>query len=254
MTRPSRTGVPGYLLRVAGPERTPALNHHLACLLALVAGVLNSVGFVAVAFYTSHMTGVTALIADQIVLGGWYIVAIGVLSILSFVVGAMICAIIFNWGRRRGLRSRYANVLLLEGLLMLVFGLLAEELTHEDRELLFVPVLCFTMGLQNAVITKISGARIRTTHVTGMVTDIGIELGKLVYRNHRPDTDPVRGNRSQIRLHGTLVSLFLIGGIIGAAGYLVIGFAVLVPGALLLLLASYQPLLADLGARAEGHL
>ncbi|WEV76832.1 hypothetical protein O9K63_09480 [Janibacter cremeus] len=49
-------GILGYLGRVAGPDRTPALNHQLASLLALVAGILNSVGFVAVAFYTSHMT------------------------------------------------------------------------------------------------------------------------------------------------------------------------------------------------------
>lgn len=254
MSRPPRVlGAPGYLLRVAGPERTAALNHQLACLLALVAGVLNSVGFVAVAFYTSHMTGVTALIADQLVLGDWYVVAIGVLSVTSFIAGAMTCAIVFNWGRRRGLRSRYANVLLIEGGLMLAFGLLAEELTFDGRELLFVPVLCFTMGLQNAVITKISGARIRTTHVTGMVTDIGIELGKLTYHNRRPDTDPVRGDRHQIALHGSLIGLFLVGGVIGAVGYLAIGFAVLVPGALLLLIASHRPLLADLGARAEGH-
>lgn len=252
MMRSSRAvDTPGYLLRVAGPERTPTLNHQLACLLALVAGVLNSVGFVAVAFYTSHMTGVTALIADQIVFGEWYLVAVGVLSVVSFVAGAMACAIVFNWGRRRALRSRYANVLLIEGALMLLFGLLAEELTSDGRELVFVPVLCFTMGLQNAVITKISGARIRTTHVTGMVTDIGIELGKLTYRNRLPGTDRVRGDRSQIALHGTLTSLFVVGGIIGAAGYLAIGFAILVPGALLLLAASYQPLLADLCARAE---
>lgn len=244
---------PKYLLRVAGPERTPALNHQLACLLALVAGVLNSVGFVAVAFYTSHMTGVTALIADQMVFGNWYVAGVGALSVVSFISGAMTCAIVFNWGRRRGLRSRYANVLLIEGGMMLLFGLLAEKFTAEGRELLFVPVLCFTMGLQNAVITKISGSRIRTTHVTGMVTDIGIELGKVAYRNRRTDADPVQGNRSQIVLHGSLVALFIIGGVIGAAGYLTIGFAVLVPGALLLLLLSYQPLLADLGARAEGH-
>lgn len=243
----------GYLGRIAGPQRTPTLNHQLASLLALVAGVLNSVGFVAVAFYTSHMTGVTAQLADQLVLGNLYLVGVALLSIVSFVVGAMVCAVIFNWGRRRGLRSRYANVLLLEGLLLLVFGLLAEELTVSWRELVFVPVLCFTMGLQNAIITKISGAQIRTTHVTGMVTDIGIELGKLSYRSRRSETDPVRGNVPKLALLGSLVVLFFIGGVVGALGYVALGFGVLVPGALLLVLVSFRPLLADLGARAEGH-
>lgn len=238
-----------YLDRIAGHERTPALNHQLASLLALVAGVLNSVGFVAVAFYTSHMTGVTAQVADQLVLGNLYLVTVGVLSIASFVSGAMACAVLFNWGRRRELRSRYANVLLLEGVLMLLFGLLAEGLTFSGRELLFVPVLCFTMGLQNAIITKISGAQIRTTHVTGMVTDIGIEMGKLLYRNRLRGVDPVRGSASKLAMLGSLVMLFVVGGIIGALGYLAIGFAVLVPSALSLLLVSFRPLLSDLGAR-----
>ena len=60
-----RARIDRYLLNVAGPRRTPALNRHLAYLLALVAGVLNSVGFVAVAVYTSHMTGLTAMVAVQ---------------------------------------------------------------------------------------------------------------------------------------------------------------------------------------------
>lgn len=243
----------GYLSRIAGPDRTPSLNHQLACLLALVAGILNSVGFVAVVFYTSHMTGVTALVADQLVLGNLYLVGIGLLSFASFISGAMACAVLFNWGRRRELRSRYANVLLLEGVLMLLFGLLAESLTVSWRELLFVPVLCFTMGLQNAIITKISGAQIRTTHVTGMVTDIGIELGKFSYRNRLPGADPVRGSLPKVSMLSSLVLLFFVGGIIGALGYLAIGFAVLVPGALALLLVSHRPLLSDLGARTERH-
>lgn len=239
-----------FLARIAGPDRTPALNHQLASLLALVAGILNSVGFVAVAFYTSHMTGVTAQVADQLVLGDLHLVGVGILSMGSFIGGAMACAVLFNWGRRRDLRSRYANVLLLEGVLMLVFGLLAEEVTVSWRELLFVPVLCFTMGLQNAIITKISGAQIRTTHVTGMVTDIGIELGKLSYCNRRAGPDPVRGNVPKLAMLSSLVLLFLVGGVIGALGYLAIGFGVLIPGALVLLLVSFQPLVTDLRTRA----
>lgn len=242
----------GFLTRIAGAERTPVLNHQLATLLALVAGVLNSVGFVAVAFYTSHMTGVGAQVADHLVLGDYYLVGIGLLSIASFVTGAMACAVIFNWGRRRGLRSRYANVLLLEGTLMLVFGLLAEELTASWRELVFVPVLCFTMGLQNAIITKISGAQIRTTHITGMVTDIGIELGKLSYRSRRDGLEPVRGDWPKLRMLGSLVLLFVLGGVIGAAGYLSLGFAVLVPCALALVVVSVRPLIADLAERRPG--
>jgi uncharacterized membrane protein YoaK (UPF0700 family) len=65
---------------------------------------------------------------------------------------------------------------MLEALLLLCFGLLGANL--EQHRWLFVPatvaLLCFAMGLQNAMITEISKAEIRTTHVTGLVTDIGI--------------------------------------------------------------------------------
>ena len=59
------TPVTGYLSRVSGPRRSPRYDLHLACLLILVAGMLNSAGFVAVALYTSHMTGLTATMADH---------------------------------------------------------------------------------------------------------------------------------------------------------------------------------------------
>ncbi len=238
----------GRLAAVAGAERSPRRNRHLANLLALIAGLLNSVGFVAVTVYTSHMTGLTASVADHLVLGSPALVWIGLEAIGSFVAGAMACAILFNWGRRRGLQGRYANVLVFEALLILMFGGLADLLVWSHRDVVFVAVLCFTMGLQNAIITKISDAQIRTTHVTGMVTDIGIELGKFLYRSRRPDTPPVRGDLGKLGMLSGLVGLFFVGGILGAAGYLAVGFPVLLLPAVVLLVAAAGPVLADLRA------
>lgn len=235
-----------FLGAVSGPVRTTRLNFQLASLLSLTAGVLNSVGFVAVSVYTSHMTGITASIADNLVLGGFALVGVGVLAFVVFVAGAATCALLFNWGRRRGLQSRYANVLLLEAGLILLFGLLAERLTWSHRNLVFVAVLCFTMGLQNAIITKLSGSQIRTTHVTGMVTDIGIELGKLAYRHRTNGFDPVVADVRKLAMLSTLVGLFFLGGVLGAVGYLEVGFPVVVPLAVVLLAAAGAPLAADL--------
>jgi len=234
-----------YLLTVAGPVRSPRHNVQLAALLALNAGVLNSVGFVAVSAYTSHMTGLTASVADHMVLGGSAIVVTGLLGIATFVAGAAACAVLFNWGRRRELRGRYANVLVLEALLVLLFGLLAEKFAWRHRDLAFVAVLCFTMGMQNAIITKISGAQIRTTHVTGMITDIGIELGKLAYVSRTPGLPPVVPDPRKLGILGLLVGLFFGGGVLGAIGYLEFGFATVLPLALVLLAAAAAPLAAD---------
>lgn len=235
-----------WFFALAGPDRSPATNWQLSALLALIAGVLNSVGFVAVAFYTSHMTGLAATVADQIVLGGARIVALGATAIVSFVLGAASCAIVFNWFRRRQLRSRYASVLAIEAVLVLVFGALADQLHWAGREWVIVPVLCFTMGLQNAIITKISAAQIRTTHITGMVTDIGIELGKFAYWQRSAGLLPVRGDRRKLVMLSSLVVCFFAGGLLGAWGFLAFGFVVLVPLALVLLIIAALPLVDDL--------
>ena len=104
----------------------------------------------------------------------------GLGAVLSFLLGAATCAILVNHARRQRRQSEYALPLLLEAVFLLGFGLLGARLSRMPA--LFVPatvmLLCFIMGLQNAVITKLSKAVIQTTHVTGIVTD----LGKLVAR------------------------------------------------------------------------
>ena len=135
---------------------------------------------------------------------------------------------------------------------LLVFGVAGASISLFEP--LFVPLtvalLCFIMGLQNAVITKISRAEIRTTHVTGLVTDIGIELGKLVYVNPRePGRDPVLANRRKLRIHGLLVGCFFAGGLAGALGFKYVGFVSTVPLAIGLWLLALRPFLRDLRQR-----
>lgn len=244
MVNPVRARAERYWWDAVGPERTDTANRHLAYFLALLAGILNSVGFAAVAQYTSHMTGVVSHLADDLVLHGLRAIGISATALACFVAGAATCALMFNWARRRGLAGRYAIVLAFEALLVMVFGILADVV--RAPVVVNVAVLCFTMGLQNAVITKISGARIRTTHVTGMVTDIGIELGKLMYPRRAGDADPVRADTGKLRMHATTVGSFFVGGVLGASGYLAIGYRTLVPGALVTLMLCVPPLRADL--------
>jgi uncharacterized membrane protein YoaK (UPF0700 family) len=174
-----------YSRRLTGSRRTAAGDRHLGFTLAFVAGATNAGGFLAVQQYTSHMTGIVSSMADNVVLRVPELVIGGVGALVSFVAGAACSAVMVNYARRRQLESEFAFPLLLEAILLSCFGILGAQL---DRiEGLFVPatvmLLCFIMGLQNAVITKLSHAEIRTTHVTGVITDIGIELGKLCYWN-----------------------------------------------------------------------
>lgn len=228
--------------RVVAPGRSATADTQLGMVLAFVAGAVNAGGFLAVGQYTSHMSGIFSSLADNVVLGAFGLVVAGLGGLLAFVAGAACSAILINWGRRRNRPDFYARPLLLEAALLLGFGLLG-GLAHGATGFtpLAVLMLCFIMGLQNATVTKISGARIRTTHVTGMITDMGIELGKLVYWN-RDQTNPqafrVRADRPKLRLLGLLLGSFFAGGVFGAFGFHRWGFVTCLPlGSLLLLLA-----------------
>lgn len=228
-------------------QRTPQADLKLGTVLAFVAGAANAGGFLAVGQYTSHMTGMFSALADNLVLGQFVLVGAGIASVLAFLFGAMSTAWIVNWGMRRQLRSAYGLPLLLEAVLLLVFGLFGAAMSLWQTVFLPVTVvlLCYIMGLQNAVITKISQARIRTTHVTGLVTDLGIELGKLLYVNRHPEMQPVRADRERLRVHGQLVVSFLVGGVAGALGFKHLGYISTLPLALALLLLVLRPLLDD---------
>ncbi|MGH6625488.1 MAG: YoaK family protein [Burkholderiaceae bacterium] len=233
-------------------DRTTQANVRLGATLSFVAGAANAGGFLAVGQYTSHMTGVLSSVADNVVLGHLAPAIAGLGALLAFVMGAMTTAWMVNWGLRQQLRSAYGLPLLAESLALLVFGLFGAAI-HVFAHLfmpLTVLLLCFIMGLQNAVITKISRAEIRTTHVTGLVTDLGIELGKLLYMNRGTKIpSPVLANRSKLRLQSLLITSFISGGLVGALGFKFIGYGATVPLALLLLLLVMRPLLQDLQRR-----
>ncbi len=239
-----------YLRGFTAPERTDATNRRLGRSLAFVAGAANAGGFLAVGQYTSHMSGIVSSLADNAVLGDVSLFFAGLSSLLSFVMGAAASAILINWGRRRELRSVYATPLAIEAVLLLCFGLVGANLEH--HRVLFVPVtvciLCFVMGLQNAMITKLSRAEIRTTHVTGLVTDVGIELGKMVYWNARPaaDQELVQADREKLVLLGSLLLSFVAGGLAGAVGFKHLGFVSTVPLAIVLLTLAAVPLVDDM--------
>lgn len=222
----------------------------LGATLAFVAGATNAGGYLAVGQYTSHMTGIVSSIADDVALGRLALALGAVGALLAFVVGAMTTAITVNWARRHGLRSRFAIPLLLEAVLLIVFGLSDGMLSCCSA--LAIPatvlLLCYLMGLQNAVITKVSNAEIRTTHVTGLVTDIGIELGRLIYVNREDRGDPVRANRARLGVHLLLFAAFLGGGLAGAVGFKHLGFLATLPLALLLIVVGLRPVAEDFGA------
>ncbi len=229
-------------------HRNPGANLRLGCTLCAIAGATNAGGFLAVGQYTSHMSGILSSVADNLILGQIQLAVAGVALIVSFLAGSMTTAWMVNWSQRRQMRSAFARPLLVEAGLLLVFGIFGAAINHFEE--FFVPVtvllLCFIMGLQNAVITKISHAEIRTTHVTGLLTDLGIEMGKMFYFNRSAFPQKVVANRRKLRIHALLVGSFFGGALVGAFGFKTYGYVATVPLAIVLIVLTWGPILDDL--------
>jgi uncharacterized membrane protein YoaK (UPF0700 family) len=244
----SQTGVQARPRWWADIHRNAAANLRLGCTLAAIAGATNAGGFLAVGQYTSHMSGILSSIADNIVLGQITLALASTALILAFLGGSMTTAWIVNWAQRRHMRSAFARPLVVESFLLLIFGLFGAGINTFAG--LFVPLtvllLCYIMGLQNAVITKVSHAEIRTTHITGLLTDLGIELGKMFYFNRSNLPHRVVANRRKLRIHALLVCSFFGGALAGAFGFKFFGYISTLPLALVLLALSWGPIAEDL--------
>ncbi|NLC23254.1 MAG: DUF1275 domain-containing protein [Oxalobacter sp.] len=239
-----------YLRRLTGLERSLRADIHLGLSLAFIAGAINAGGFVVVNQYTSHMTGVVSFMADGLVLGDLRLALAALGSLLCFIFGATCTELLVNWARGRRLQSEYAIPLILEAILLLVFSFVGQKL-HEHMGLFVsftVMLLCFLMGLQNAIITRISNAVIRTTHVTGIVTDIGMEFGKMLFWNRgvgKEDETYVRANRGKLILLINLLVMFFLGGVTGALGFQFIGYITTIFISAALFLLAIIPVIDD---------
>jgi uncharacterized membrane protein YoaK (UPF0700 family) len=98
------------------------------------------------------------------------------------------------------------------------------------------------------VITKLSNAVIRTTHVTGIITDMGIQLGRMAYWNapSRSGQPKVEADAGRLRMLTTLLVCFFVGGISGAFGFKFFGYAATIPLAVLLIVLAALPTWDDL--------
>ena len=254
------------LRRLAGRTRSETANRSLGALLALTAGTVDVSGFLAYRQFTSHMSGLTATIAATLVTEGPRVILRPLSVLCAFLAGAALCSVLVNWSCRRDHESLFALPLLLESALLALIPLIGPLIGPLQGSLLTpllgtrfptltpVPLLlalmAFTMGLQNAASAKLSGTQLRTTHVTGMVTDIGIELGRALYWNRSAQHEPIRSHVRLLALKSLLVALFLLGGIVAAFGFPRFGLRLLWPFALALAAVTVAPVAADLRPRS----
>lgn len=200
------------MLRHRGHRRTYPHNLRLAAMLCSTAGFVNGAGFLAFAVLTTNVTGHVALFAENISQGDFRSARIVGLWMLLFLLGAFVCSLLVG---KVGRNQRYAYVIpiLVEITILVFIAIYGYRFTKTLIQTeVFAGSLLFAMGLQNAMVTMISGAIVRTTHLTGMFTDLGIELSALLYSKTIDHT----GLRQKIVLRTVIIFFFIAGGILGA--------------------------------------
>ena len=191
-----------------------------AIALSCVAGMVNVVGFLGFEHQAiTHLTGTTSQLGMALVQRDWRNVGHLWGVLIAFCLGAVLSGLIVQDATLR-LGRRYGVVLLLESLL-----LLAAIPLFKQQQIWGALAAAMACGLQNAMATTFSGAVVRTTHLSGMFTDLGIGLGHLL----RGLPLPMR----RLTLSGLIISGFLGGGIIGAWLFLRFSYDALLAPALL---------------------
>lgn len=203
------------MFRHQGKHRTLIHNLRLATVLSFVAGMVNVTGFLAFKQLTTNVTGHFALFMNDVADLDFWKGTIYFLYLFSFLFGSFLSSFLIDKYRENKKLNVYLLPTIIESFILISIGVSSNFIMWETPHLV-VCLLLFAMGLQNSFVTKISDAVVRTTHLTGLFTDLGIDLSHLLF----PKTHPNRGKlKSNIKLRLFIISFFFLGGIVGGFFY-----------------------------------
>ncbi len=197
----------------------------LAISLSWIGGYTNVVAFLVCGTVASHVTGTVTHLGRFVGEGNHAEALFMAYLWMTFFTGATTSAVLLETARRRGSASKYILPMAVEAILLSVLAIgISQHPQVQPHASIMLHVMAgiaaFAMGLQNATITKISGAVIRTTHLTGVTTDLGIEMVQYLFWHN----DLVRGRRWSRRgrvlrvsqRHPSFQRVLLLGSIIGS--------------------------------------
>ena len=193
-----------------GRPRTFQHNLRLASMLSFVAGMVNINGVLSINTLTTNVTGHFAFFAEEFVEDRYQQSFVFILFILFFLLGAFVCSWLVEAVVRRRPNMSHAAPMIIEMAILVLASFWGDA--HMVSSVTLACSLLFAMGLQNALVTKISQATVRTTHLTGLFTDLGIELSQLFFYKEKSDVQKL--TRS-IYLRITIIAFFFFGCVLG---------------------------------------
>jgi uncharacterized membrane protein YoaK (UPF0700 family) len=160
-------------------------NMAIWMILAFQAGLLNTGGFMACHSFVSHVTGFATLFGIELGQQNHAVATALILAPGCFLLGAMISGFLVDIRLKLGKEPRYYIVF---GVLFLL--IFAVEIggfnktfgTFGEISYPLLALLCLICGLQNATVSLVSKSVVRTTHLTGITTDLGIGLVRSLYK------------------------------------------------------------------------
>jgi uncharacterized membrane protein YoaK (UPF0700 family) len=219
------------MFRHKGKTRTFKHNLRIASVLSFVAGIVNVAGFLSVQRLTTNVTGHFAFFVDEVFQMNFWEGFIYFLYIFFFFLGSFVSNALVEIVSRKNNSYIYIIPVLIESLILLLISFFGFYLIEKNPNLLAFSLL-FAMGLQNSLVTTISNATVRTTHLTGLFTDLGIELSQLFFHKQKERLQL----KASIKLRLTIIGCFFLGGLIGGIFYstLALGVLLIAVGTLIL--------------------
>ncbi|MBF6640796.1 DUF1275 domain-containing protein [Flavobacterium sp. J49] len=205
------------MFRHQGKARTFLHNLRLAALLSLVAGIVNITGVLALKTLTTNVTGHFAYFAEEIMRKDYSIAITFLVFTLCFLLGSFTANTIVEIVLQKKPRLAHVVPIALEIVILtgvaLFFGTSTIYEVHGKIEAF---LLLLAMGIQNSLVTKVSQSTVRTTHLTGLFTDLGIELSQLFFYKKPEQQTKLKTN---IYLRLSIISFFFIGCVLGGFAY-----------------------------------
>lgn len=211
----------------------PNINRFIAWhwfLLSFNGGAINSGGFLATGKFVSHITGFATLFGVDLV-NDRISVALGILSVpLFFLLGSFIAGLLIDRPIYHNEKPHFDWVMGLSALCLFLavgggeflhFGEFGDSFKLKENYLLLV-LLCLASGLQNGAITSSSGGSVRTTHLTGLTTDLGLGLARIFTFNLKAEKVQKEIKANYLRI-GSITS-FILGSSVGAFIFMKFGY------------------------------
>ncbi|WP_312239596.1 YoaK family protein [Pantoea sp.] len=227
--------------------RTHTEDRYLALALATTAGVLNAMAFGAFGFFPSHMSGNASQFSTEVSSSDLHDLQLLAVLIVAFIIGSMTSRLVVAAGLKRNIRTIFCLILLVEGAALTLTSTFEKMFYSKDNNGEILVMLGFLMGIHNSTSTQLSNGRIRSTHVTGTLTDAGIALGSFLHASFsRSEAADKFTHRKVLYTHLTTIFSFLTGCIAGFLLYKTFAFNAMIGLGLILVVIALWGVMATL--------